>query len=173
MELTRAERWILLNQYRLIELLDPNNAKECTNARIILERGYELEYASLCQHMHDLREPMPDVDCRNVCETVFMFAALRRAYEQLDDYAKADIKEADVAFLGFDGNSGSGHMAYLQFRCDREFPFEVFDHSDNLNSHSPMLALYERMLTVWREISNSADLTEQQLRDIVAARVAP
>ena len=117
MEVTRVERWILSNQYRILEHLDPDNAEKHAKAHTILTNGFELEYRKLIpEYIYDDQfQPLSEDECRMVHRTVRMFAALGRAYQQLDDEAKADIEEAAVTFSGFDANQETLHMAYLDF----------------------------------------------------------
>ncbi len=52
MKLTRTERWILSNQYRILEALYPDERGSLEKARIALESGYELEYDGMSQRIY-------------------------------------------------------------------------------------------------------------------------
>lgn len=66
MDLTREQRWILANQYRILERLYPNEAECHAKAREVLENGYEFNYDWIAQHISKmtsagllLRAPYP------------------------------------------------------------------------------------------------------------------
>jgi hypothetical protein len=53
MKLTRTERWILVNQYRILEALYPDEAKWFAENREALSSGYELHYRGMIDFIYD------------------------------------------------------------------------------------------------------------------------
>lgn len=53
MELTKIERLILMNQYRILAKLYPEEEKDCEIAIKILANGYKYNYSSLFRYMDD------------------------------------------------------------------------------------------------------------------------
>ena len=68
MKLTKAERLILFNQFRLLESLYPEETRDCQNACEILQSGYSLEYDSLVS----FGEETPEETAREVIEILNM-----------------------------------------------------------------------------------------------------
>lgn len=151
MELTRSERWILSNQYRMLEKLFPDDADHYAEARNILERGYEYDYDRLAVHIYDERNATTEEESTEVIEILAMFDSLKQSYNKLSD--NADITEGTIQFSGFDGNNEGKQMAYARFFCERDGGrFTNLERGDNFNSHLPMLARYRRMLAEWKKI---------------------
>lgn len=173
MELTRAERWILANQFRILERLYPDDAEHYARNRQVVEQGFELDYEWLSEHVYD--RTMSASECSEVLDILDMHSALARSYEELSD-KPAGIDKHDVAFWGFDGNHETAQIAYTGFLIKEEGKFEDLAQSgDHLNSHMPVLDMYRRMVGVWKQLPV---LTQQQLspddiRRIAAARSAP
>lgn len=47
MEMTNAQRLILSNQYKMMTMLDPDNAERYRRLQTIIERGYGLQMREL------------------------------------------------------------------------------------------------------------------------------
>jgi uncharacterized protein len=179
MQLSHEQRWILLNQYRLLKHLDPDAREECDRAIEVLSSGYELEYAELNQHILD---PMPSEDCREVIDILEMHRQLRFSYDRLTDKSEVE-RPNDIEFRGFDGNEETRQFSYAHYLIHDEGKWkELAQSGDGLNSHSPVLGAYRRMLEVWKAIQESPQhlhvldeglLSSTEINQIVAARVHP
>ena len=112
MELTFAERWILSNQYRILEELLPDQASDFARAREVVERGYEYWYSEVSSNISE--ETMSEEEGQEVNNILFMFRVLNGSYTQLLD--KEGIDAAYTTFRGFDGNDETRQFAFAQFR---------------------------------------------------------
>lgn len=151
----------------------------------VLQRGYEMEYSDL---FISIEPEMTRRECKLVMDILDMFTTIGRT---VDDLPEADLRAIGahaahaLRFGGFDfNNSQEGRMAsYAEFliktgRWENMAEFFDRDH-DRGNSHSPKLASYERMLTVWRpmwksKIANFGGptnylFTQDELKEIYAA----
>jgi uncharacterized protein len=172
MELTREQRWILANQYRILELLDPESADHYALARTVLERGYESEYDSYAEHIY--QETMSPSESQEVTQILDMFSALERCYRDMSP--QPNVKDWQVRFSGFDGNHETTQLGYAHHLIDREGRWrELADHGDKLNSHAPSLGAYRRMLTVWEKLPTERkyQLTREDIENITAERIHP
>ncbi|STU64547.1 yfbU [Klebsiella pneumoniae subsp. ozaenae] len=62
MEMTNAQRLILSNQYKMMTMLDPDNAERYRRLQTIIERGYGLQMRELDREFGQLTEenlPVP------------------------------------------------------------------------------------------------------------------
>jgi uncharacterized protein len=172
LELTRTERWILANQFRILELLDSESADHYANAREVLESGFELSYERYAQRIN--ANTMNQAEGQEVLQILDMFSALERCYK--DPPEKPDVEERQVRFSGFDGNNEIAQLGYAGFVIEREGRFrELADHGDHLNSHAPLLGAYRRMLAVWEQLplERRFELTAKDIEAICAAKVHP
>lgn len=170
MKLTRYERWLLANQYRILEKLDPGQADSYRAAQEVLESGYEAEYSGLCPHIYDDRDTLSADQCSEVIDILQMHRALHDSYGSLQD--KAGIKENDTRFWGFDGNNETTYMAYAKFFCDGDPSsprYTELDRSHRFNSHMPTLWRYRPMLRAWQDFDEPHMMSKAQLEAVLAA----
>jgi uncharacterized protein len=172
MSLTKTERWILTNQYKILERLDPDNAEEYRTMQEVLERGYEQEYEWKTPYLYDGDSVMTEEKCLYVVNVLAMYDALQQSYQGLGN--KGDIEERDVVFPGFDGNNEATYQGYAQFLRNRSSKFTDLRVRDkNLNSHMPTLQMYNRMQDVWAQLGEGHELSADQIRAILDARIHP
>lgn len=165
MKLTRVERWILSNQYRILEALDTDEADSYAEVRQALEEGYEAEYEDFAQHISE--HEMSEEECREVTDILSMFSTLHYAYEDLED--KSGIEEWRVRFAGFDGNNETRQMAYARYFCESGGGrYTELDRGDGFNSHCPVIDRYRSMLEEWRKSPNPNKLTKVDIVRIVS-----
>ena len=161
MELTKAERLILLNQYRILEKLDPDEADACKEACDILQSGYALEYGTLVSH---LDEDMPEAESREVRDILDMYRALKKACRELPE---GTVNPRDVGFQGFDGNGETKYFAYATFLMETQGKWAE-SKEDPRNSHWPLLPWYRKMLQSWEESASKWDLTAEDATRILS-----
>jgi uncharacterized protein YfbU (UPF0304 family) len=63
MEINRKERLNFINQFLILEKLDPENSEKYEQYREILENGYTKEYSRIFEHIQD---EMTEKDCTEV-----------------------------------------------------------------------------------------------------------
>ncbi|SRR6266705_2746470 len=165
MKLTKTERWILINQYCILEKLDPGEAKHYARCREILENGYEFHYGEITQHIYKDNDTMSTEASREVLDILEMFSVLKRSYDALED--KAGIEDYRIKFHGFDGNDllEVKYLGYASFFCNSDGGrYTELDKGDDFNSHMPTLRTYRSMLNEWK---NSKDIHKLSKEDII------
>jgi uncharacterized protein YfbU (UPF0304 family) len=166
MELSKQERLILSNQYRILERLYPKNKKDFARCRTVVERGYALDYDEISE---DICDEMSIEESQRVLDILSMYSALDSSAKKLDYEPKEKI-----VFRGFDGNNEPNEMNYTSFYVDdlEKFPeIEKITQSPDYNSHIPTLTLYEMMLDEWNKCKNKNDLTEEEIERILNVRI--
>jgi hypothetical protein len=117
-------------------------------------------------------------DVRFVVDVLNMWSFLERAYNRLDEAAKARVEEEakpfgrDVRFEGFDGNNETSLMSIARFLVNKMGRFEEFQKRE-LNSHFPSVDMHKRMLAVFKPMQKSLlgrDLSVDQIIRILKAR---
>jgi uncharacterized protein YfbU (UPF0304 family) len=160
MKLTKAERLILANQYRILGLLNPDELPACNRACEILQQGYTLEYSSLPP---GLDTNIAKYKCVEVTEVLNMYRALKIAARDLPPGA---LSAEDAKFQGFDGNHETEHFQYARFLLDTP-GFHDESKEDARNSHRRMLPLYRRMLAAWKQSQDRWQLTPDDIARIL------
>jgi uncharacterized protein YfbU (UPF0304 family) len=160
MQLTKLERLLLANQFRILGRLDPSSAayKEACE---VLESGFALEYGELVSNFDsDLSEEK----CREVRDILEMFRALQNALHQLPP---GSVKAHDVTFQGFDGNEEGAQHAYARFLIETQGKWRESKIPD-LNAHWPRLGAYRAMCNAWHASADKWHLTVEDLERIVS-----
>jgi len=165
-ELTKKERLFLINQYRILALLDREGEADYYQKCIrILESGYEFHYYILDQFID---APMSTEETREILDILSMFRVLNDSYKRLED--KSGIEEWQIKFLGFDGNNEAGEMGYIAFLAKHDDRFTDVIERDKYNSHCPCLDRYRKMLEHFRRnFPNSQILTKEQMLEVTTA----
>jgi len=167
MKLSRVERWILSNQFHILEALYSDNAGHYAEAREALESGYELHYKWLSQHIYDGRDIMTPEESSEVIDILSMFDSLKQVYWRLSD--KTGIEQRRVEFCGFDGNHETKQMGYARYFCTSEGGrFTDLDRGDDFNSHTPTLPRYRRMLSEWKKSADKNNLSKDDIIRIIS-----
>ncbi len=166
MNLSRTERWVLAQQYQILEALYPGSAGDFRSSREVLERGYELEYEWICEHIYADLHAMSADECQEVLDIMDMFSFLKRGVEAVAQ--DSDLTGKDVAFPGFDGNNETKQLGYSH-HLRSEGKFAELEEGDDLNSHLPVLEQYRRMLPAWNASEDPHSLTLDDIRRIISA----
>jgi uncharacterized protein len=133
--LTKVERALLLNQYKILEIICPENAERYMNCQSILEHGYKIFYDEVLNVWDEL-------DCQYVLDVADLFRLLKQGYEGLVD--KEGIDADALKFRGFDG------ISEWQFGCFASYLKRIGrwedPPSDYLSIHNPSAYRYHRMV---------------------------
>lgn len=165
MRLSRIERLMLSNQYRVLEALYPNERDDFANTRVAIECGFEIEYD---WHTGYIRKDVVTVqECEEVINILSMFDSLRQAYSKMED--KSGLEDFNIKFSGFDGNNETKQLTYAAY-LQKNNKFVALSGLDGLNSHAPVLTGYRRMLTEWQQSDNPHSLRKDDVIRIAGAR---
>lgn len=169
MKLSKLDRLIMSNQYRILEKLIPEEAEYYERNRKAIEEGYTLHYEQLTEFLYD---ELAEEQCKEVLDILDMYRALTFSFQRLED--KTGIKEYYIKFPGFDGNDEleSKMMGYTRYFINDLNRFdELRDDSrfPDYNSHCKMLGIYRRMLEEWKRSGNKHDLSKEEIIKIINA----
>lgn len=95
MEMTATQRLILVNQYKLMSLLDSKNAPKYQRLEAIVRGGFSLELNELDKEYSNLSEQ----ECRTILDTLEMYRALQVSYQKLED--KSTVTPHRLQFSGY------------------------------------------------------------------------
>lgn len=165
MLLTKVEKIILANQFRILELLDSENAAGHALKAKILHEGFVLEYDNLLPAYDEV----PEEVCREVMDILDMYRALFCAIKL---HPKAAMNRKHAKFQGFDGNNEELHLAYARFLIE-DLGNWAESKLPELNSHRQVLGRYRAMLRLWKETPERFELTPGDVNRITAAWSKP
>jgi hypothetical protein len=166
MKLSRTERWILANQFRIMAALDPPNAATYRSNAEALERGYANVIDRISAHI--VRDDTNRRESDEVDEILAMYDALQRAYRTAED--NFGIDPWRLNFPGFDPKEEADYLGYASYALSREGRYPNLSRSGNLETGSPMLRQYRRMLEEWKERGGSAHLDSNDVMAILSAQ---
>lgn len=163
MEMTNAQRLILSNQYKMMTMLDPDNADRYRRLQTIIERGYGLQMRELDREFGELKETV----CRQIIDIMEMYHALHVSWTNLNCQS---IDERRVTFMGFDAATEARYLSYVRFMVNTEGRYTHFDAGTHgFNSQTPMWEKYLRMLNAWHACPRQYHLSENEISQILNA----
>ena len=164
MEMTHAQRLILSNQYKIMAMLEPDNAERYRRYQTIIERGYGLQMRELDKEFGELTEET----CRIIIDIMEMHHALHVSFANLGD--KASLDERRLAFLGFDAATEARFLGYVRFMVNTEGRYTHFDSGTHgFNAQTPMWEKYQRMRAVWHTCPRQYHLSATEIAQIINA----
>jgi uncharacterized protein YfbU (UPF0304 family) len=170
LSLTTTERWLLHNQFEILQQLNPKHPDDdkgyFQNAGDILAHGYEWYYDKIAHHIYT--QIFPYSNALEIVHILNMFENLKLGYEQLDD--KTGTEELALNFDGFDANTETAQVQFTRFMMKSMRQFEHLMPEHDLNSHTPMLSIYRKMLRVWMACSDRYNLSKEDIIRIIATK---
>ena len=166
MKLTKLERLNLINQYTILAKLSPDDAEHYEELKTILEDGYEIFYSSLDMW---ISEDMPEKEGKFVLDILDL-------YRFIEDYKSRSpnslvLENHYSIFRGFDGNNEGQYMGFARFLILTQGKFseqkKYLRKNDNLNSHSPMIEIYKKLLLKWEKLGRPYHLNDSQIKEIL------
>lgn len=170
MELTKKERLILINQYAILEKVDPANSRDHALKRTALEEGYTLQYGQI---FSGIDEEMSIEDCKEVLSILEMYRAITFSYFKINNVKTID--EDKYLFKGFDGNNETEQFSYCSYFISELGRYQELTYGNefyDFNSHMPMLDKYRRMLAVWESYGDTMakmNLNQEQIEQLLEA----
>jgi uncharacterized protein YfbU (UPF0304 family) len=166
MKLSRTERWMLANQYRILAALYPEQAAVYRGQAEALERGYQNAIDRMSAHV--MRDDTNRKESDEVDEILTMFDAVQRAYRTLDDNFGIDAWR--VSFTGFDRTTEEDYLGYAHYLLSHERRYPNMATGADLDAGRPMLRDYRRMVDEWKKRGSSTQLDRKDLIAILDAR---
>ena len=166
MKLSRTERWMLANQYRILAALDPAHAARYSDCVVALEKGYAKVIDRMAEHVS--RDDTDHKESDEVDEILTMFDSIQRAYRVLED--AYGIDPAQLQFPGFDAKTEGDCLGYAKFLLEREHWPENLSAARDLDTGTPMLRQYRRMLDEWKRRARDGEISQRDLGAIVDAK---
>jgi uncharacterized protein YfbU (UPF0304 family) len=162
-KLSPSERLILSNLFELRAVLDDANAERWKNMAEIVAHGYEILFGELPR----IDKLQPEDRGRFVVEVLDL-------YRLLHDYVEANPKDTEVCdhewsrFRGFAGVEERDLLALCRFLVvrQRKWP-EQAANEDDLDSRTPTVKRYERMLAAWRARGAPTELSSDDVRAVL------
>lgn len=167
-----ADRWMLYNQFEILRKLSENkgeagqgDVEQYERYQEIISAGYERNYDVISR---PIDPAMEYGDGEEVIKILEMYRAIHNACLE-DDCS--EISSPYLRFRGFDGNNEASFHAFARHIIFEQGLFAESNpgSDDKLNTHSPVLDKYQRMLEEWQKIENNNSLTKQDVKRIVDA----
>lgn len=168
MDLTRVERLMISNQFKILEGLYPEDKEYYELHRKAIDEGYKLHYDDVFESLS--LDELTEQECREVLDIFNMYRALTFSYEKLED--KSGVEKESIKFRGFDGNDEEEikRLIYTRYFINDLDRFEELKYDNDrpdFNSHWPMLEKYRSMLSSWFKINKKFELSREEIIRIV------
>lgn len=165
------KRMVLMNQYRMLALLEPDQKEMWERAAETARRAWPVE-------------DLPDVDVlqsymRDALtkeDQLFVLDSFE-VFELIQDAVKRGLRptrpDAHLQFPGFDGNNEPNLLSYARHVLAEGRFTQVTTWTPDLNSRMPSIELYQRMIAVWGRYGRPRTLNQEQLDALVDAQIHP
>ncbi len=163
MKLSRFERLSLINQFKIIQLLDPKNSKDYESNLEILRNGYEGLYEDV---LSEVQSSLSEEATSFVYDTLHMFQSIH--YYCIDNSADPNTTKYHSKFDGFDGNNETQYYGIANWLIQNEKMYPDLSKC-MMNSHSERLDIYQAMVKEWKLCPNKNVLTSSDLQKILDA----
>jgi uncharacterized protein len=169
MQISKRDRLILINQYKILASLNKDEADHYKELISILENGYSIFYSQLDEWISD--EMLPD-EGRFVLDILDLY----RAIEDIKRASKDSrlLNHYYSFFRGFDGNNETEHMSFCRFLIEAQGKFpeqkQYLLRNDNLNSHMPMIEKYRQMLDEAKKLPNKWSMSVDEALQVLEAK---
>lgn len=163
MNLSKKERLLLVNQYKILSSLEKNNSSHYNELIEILENGYSIFYSMVDEWMS---EDMPTEEGKFVLDILDFY----RAVDNLKRTTKnKTLEDHPLSFFrGFDGNNEGEYMSFARFLLQKQGKFseqeQYLRRNDNMNSHMPMAPRYREIL----EKAKSVDIWNMSVNEALS-----
>lgn len=160
--MTKIERLQLINQFKILNLLQPNTGYE--EKILILEGGFINHYDELTTLIQD--EISDDVS-QFVINVLNMYRDLHFTSAKINDEKLIEL----VKFEGFDGESEFDYWSYADFFLLKLNRFQELTRENqfaDIDSHYPLIDRYERQLEIYSSFkATNVTLSKEQILEIM------
>jgi uncharacterized protein YfbU (UPF0304 family) len=167
-EISKKDRVILINQYRILAALNKDEADHYNELIGILENGYEIFYSMIDEWISD---DMPYDEGKFVLNVFDLYRAIEDLKRSSKNQELHDHHHS--YFAGFDGNNETQYMGFARFLIEKQGKFseqeQYLRKNDNLNSHMPMIGKYQRMLEKAKSIESIWNMNVEEALEILNA----
>jgi len=176
LNITDAERLILANQYQILAELEVLNkkgdGKEYSELSNNLRDGYSFFYDGFFDAV--LSDVLDKEDEKFVLDTLDLFSTLKASYSKIDKKQQTEIYTHGISFDGFDGNNETKLLGFVDALAKNNRFSTILNGNMDLNSHAPMVGIYQRQLAKWKELGEPRyPMSFEHIRDIAEARKHP
>lgn len=164
MKMSQLERLQLINQFRILNLLQPDSGyREKIH---ILEGGFVDHYDELTTCIH---EEVSNEASQFVTYVLNMYRDLHFTATKIGEKDIIDL----VKFDGFDATTEFDYWSYtdfLLFKLNRFTELTKDNQYEDIDSHFPTIDQYERQLEVYRNFKNqNITLNKEQIVEVIKA----
>lgn len=171
LSMDKFQKIILINQYKILSHLEPENKEGYERYIEALAGGYSLNTE---WELEWISEDRSKDECLFVLSVLSMFDAIKYSIE----HGSLDSLKSDrgAKFQGFDGNDPDeswciGYVRYL-LESEQKFVSLLSELKQGFNSHLRMTDKYKRMLERFDQcnLNRTSDhwLSEEQIRHIIS-----
>lgn len=144
-QLTLVERAMLVNQYQILRLLQPDAETRYDRVIEALTKGFTRDYG---EALDVFNSEVPLHVCNEVIDIMAMYRAIFFAMRDLGEPVEDPF--GHLTFDGFDGNEEGDHYSYANYVLHTLDLFSEL-RAGGANSHAHRLPRYRSMLAVWRQ----------------------
>ena len=162
MNLSKTERLILMNQFKILQKIDNNNKLKHIENFEIIKYGYEREYNNLLNETFEL-DKLSESDCNEVINILNMYTWLIQTWINLPEEEKKEILKEKILYPGIDSQEKPEKCYYSKFclKTLNRFSF-IQEHSKNPDFESHYCN-YKKLLEMLQTYQNKNKTNEKEI----------
>lgn len=167
MSITTFEKVSLINQFKILEKLYPEDSYLYIPLRVVLEEGFDCGINNIHNWLHNSTESKQIYDL--VLEILEMYTHLISSDDNLTN--KANLNKGKFIFPGFNKNSEMQYLICAKYLISTKEEFKIINDNKvrkDLTSHKIMNTKYLAMLSKWRLFRDKQiELTYEEIKSIL------
>ncbi|KQU17819.1 hypothetical protein ASG61_28210 [Bacillus sp. Leaf75] len=167
MKITAFEKVSLINQFKIIEKLYPEDSHIYIPLRVVLEEGFDCGINDIHDWLYSSAKSKKIYE--DVLEILEMYTHLISSYDKLTN--KTNLNKNKFLFPGFNRNNEVHYLICAKFLISNKEEFKIINNNkvhEDLTSHKVMNTKYFTMLAKWRVFKNKKTaLTYEELKSIL------
>lgn len=167
MKITTFEQISLINQFKILEKLYPEDLRIYKPLRVILEQGFDCGINNIQEW---LQSDKSQETYELVLEILKMYTHLISSYQKLEN--KEYLNKNKFIFPGFNRNNEMQYLICANYLINEMKEFHIINQNkrhEDFTSHKIMKIKYLTMLDKWRVFKNTQILTHEEIQLILAS----
>lgn len=167
MKITTFERISLINQFKILEKLYPEDSHIYRPLRMVLEEGFDCGINNIHDWLYSSTKSKKIYEL--VLEILEMYTHLISSYNKLAN--KTNFNKNKFLFPGFNKNNEMHYLICAKYLISNKEKFKIINNNkarEDLTSHKVMNTNYVTMLAKWRLFRNKqTPLNYEEIKSIL------
>lgn len=153
LELSIKDRLLISYQLGILGKLNPEKEEYYANQRIAIEKGYELQYNEIIEHINPVG--LTTAECHFVYDVLNLHVELRLGFNRISETTNLTLES--IKFNGFDHLNEGAYLGYCTYILDEiekdDDRYDIIRETTHgeYDNHTNMIPRYKKMVEIWKK----------------------